>query len=149
MAGGAEPGNEGDQGTRRPSGLTTDPPGCLLRAAPTVETRVMHELAITESVVEGVAERFSDSRVTRVVLEIGELSGVVPDAIRFCFDVCAQGTPLQGATLEIVSVPARARCSACQREIVIEDGIGLCPCGSADLAFLSGQELKIKAVAVA
>jgi hydrogenase nickel incorporation protein HypA/HybF len=109
----------------------------------------MHELAITESVVDGVAQRFGDSRVTRVVLEIGRLSGVVPDAIRFCFDVCAQGTPLQGAILEIVAVPARARCSACQSEFVIEDGIGLCACGSADLVFLSGQELKIKAVEVA
>jgi hydrogenase nickel incorporation protein HypA/HybF len=109
----------------------------------------MHELAITESVVEDVAERLSGSRVTRVVLEIGALSGVVPDAIRFCFDVCAQGTPLQGASLDILAIPARARCSVCQNEFEIEDGIGLCPCGSADLVFLSGRELRIKAVEVA
>jgi hydrogenase nickel incorporation protein HypA/HybF len=109
----------------------------------------MHELAITESVVEGVTQRLGSRRVTRVVLEIGKLSGVVPDAIRFCFDVCAEGTPLQGASLEIIDVPARARCSACGSELTVEDGIGLCPCGSADLVFLSGQELKIKAVEVA
>ncbi len=109
----------------------------------------MHELAITESVVESVTQRFNGRRVTRVVLEIGKLSGVVPDAIRFCFDVCAEGTPLQGASLDIVAIPARARCSACESELAIEDGIGLCPCGSADLVFLSGQELKIKAVEVA
>jgi hydrogenase nickel incorporation protein HypA/HybF len=75
----------------------------------------MHELAITESVVESVTQRFSDRRVTRVVLEIGNLSGVVPDAIRFCFDVCAEGTPLQGASLDIIAIPARARCSTCER----------------------------------
>jgi hydrogenase nickel incorporation protein HypA/HybF len=109
----------------------------------------MHELAITESVVQSVAARLGESRVTRVVLEVGAISGVVPDAIRFCFDLCTAGTPLQGASLDIVAVPARARCSACQQELVIEDGIGLCPCGAADLVFLSGQELRIKAVEVA
>jgi hydrogenase nickel incorporation protein HypA/HybF len=119
-----------------------------MRAGSLVVMR-MHELAITESVVESVTQRFSCSRVTRVVLEVGALSGVVPDAIRFCFDVCAQGTPLQGASLDIVPIPARTRCAACQDEFEIVDGIGLCRCGSADLVFLSGRELRIKAVEVA
>jgi len=83
-----------------------------------------------------------------VVLEIGKLSGVVPDAIRL-FRRLRGGNAAAGASLDIVAIPARARCSACESELAIEDGIGLCPCGSADLVFLSGQELKIKAVEVA
>ena len=62
----------------------------------------MHELSITRNVVAIVSERAVGQRVTRVRLEIGRLSAVVPDSIRFCFDICAQGTPLAGAELEIV-----------------------------------------------
>lgn len=62
----------------------------------------MHELSITRNVVAIVSERAEGQRVTRVRLEIGRLTAVVPDSIRFCFDICAQGTPLAGAELEIV-----------------------------------------------
>jgi hydrogenase nickel incorporation protein HypA/HybF len=62
----------------------------------------VHELSITRNVVAIVSERAVGQRVTRVRLEIGRLSAVVPDSIRFCFDICAQGTPLEGAELEIV-----------------------------------------------
>ena len=108
----------------------------------------MHELAITEAVVEGVSEQVGDARVTRVVLEIGRLSGVVPDAIRFCFDVCAQGTRLDGATLDIVVVPGRGRCRACRAETALEDALPLCSCGSADVELLAGRELRVREVEV-
>jgi hydrogenase nickel incorporation protein HypA/HybF len=62
----------------------------------------LHELSITRNVVAIVSERAEGQRVTRVRLEIGRLSAVVPDSIRFCFDICAQGTPLEGAELEII-----------------------------------------------
>ena len=62
----------------------------------------MHELSITRNVVAIVSERAVGQRVTRVRLEIGRLTAVMPDSIRFCFDICAQGTPLEGAELEIV-----------------------------------------------
>ena len=67
----------------------------------------MHELSITRNVVAIVSERAVGQRVTRVRLEIGRLSAVVPDSIRFCFDICAQGTPLEGAELEIVESPGQ------------------------------------------
>ena len=56
---------------------------------------------LTRSVVEVVSERAEGSRVTRVRLQIGKRSAVMPDAIRFCFDLCAEGTAAQGAQLEI------------------------------------------------
>ena len=65
----------------------------------------MHELAISESIVEQVRERLPDARVVRVLVEVGALTAVVPDALRFSFDVCAQGTGLEGATLEIATTP--------------------------------------------
>jgi hydrogenase nickel incorporation protein HypA/HybF len=109
----------------------------------------VHELAITESLVSTVRERIGDdAKVRRVRLIVGKLSGVVPDALMFCFDVCAKGTPLEGALLEIDEIAARARCRECDQETVIEDAIPLCRCGSPDIALLSGQELRIKEVEV-
>jgi hydrogenase nickel incorporation protein HypA/HybF len=109
----------------------------------------MHELAITESLVNTVREYAGESKVIRVRLAIGKLSGVVPGAVGFCFDVCAAGTPLEGARLEVEEVAARVRCRTCDAELVLEDAIPLCTCGSADVDVLSGHELKIKEVEVA
>lgn len=108
----------------------------------------MHEMAITQSVVAAVSEYIGDARATRVRLEIGRLSGVVADSVRFCFDLAAGGTALEGALLEIVETPGRAYCRQCQREVDIEDQVPLCECGSADLELLGGHELKIKDVEV-
>ena len=79
----------------------------------------MHELSIASGIVEICAERAGDARVTRVRLEIGQLSAVMPDAVRFCFDVCARNTVLEGAALEIVETPGRAVCRDCDGEVIV------------------------------
>ena len=109
----------------------------------------MHELAIAESVVDTVTQRLPGAKITRVHLEIGALSGVVPDSIKFCFDLATEGTTLEGATLEITEPPARCQCRACGAEFRPDPPIELCPCGSADVAVLGGEELKILSVQVA
>ena len=108
----------------------------------------MHELALTDGVVQMVRERLGDRRVTRVRLEVGRLTAVVPDAMRFCFDVCSRGTPLDGATLQIDEVPARIRCARCGGETQLDDAIALCPCGSAEVEVIAGNELRILEVEV-
>lgn len=109
----------------------------------------MHELTITQSVVDAIIERLSGARVTGVHLQIGKLSGVEVDSIRFCFELVCAGTPLEGAWLDVVEPPGRARCQGCGREFQPTSPIVLCPCGSADVAVLAGQELTIAAVEVA
>ena len=109
----------------------------------------MHELAIAESVVETVTQRLPGATVTCVHLEIGALSGVVADSIRFCFDLATEGTGLAGARLEITEPPARCRCRACGAEFQPDSPIVLCPCGSPGVAVLAGEELKIVSVEVA
>ena len=109
----------------------------------------MHELAIAESVVETVTQRLPSAKVTCVFLEVGALSGVVPDSIRFCFDLATEGTGLAGARLEITEPPARCRCRACGAEFQPDSPVVLCPCGSPDVAVLSGEQLKIVSVQVA
>lgn len=108
----------------------------------------MHELAVTESVIGAVAEKVGDRRVLRVSLAVGRLSGVVAESVYFYYDLCAEGTVLEGSKLEIIEIPGRARCRACGTEVELEDMIALCSCGSADLQILGGEELTIKEVEV-
>jgi hydrogenase nickel incorporation protein HypA/HybF len=109
----------------------------------------MHELSITQSVVDAVVEHFDGARIRGVRLEIGRLSGVLPDAVRFCFDLAAAGTALEGARLEIDEPAGRVRCRECTRECELEDAIPLCRCGSARVEVLSGADLRIVSVEVA
>lgn len=118
------------------------------RARGSIDESAVHELAITQSVVAQISQRVGDAKVTRVVLEIGRLSGVVSDSVRFCFDICAQDTTLEGAQLEIVQTPGRARCRQCDASFDIEDLLALCQCGSMDFELIGGQELKIREVEI-
>ena len=106
----------------------------------------MHELAITQSVVDMVRDRTADRRVSTVRLQVGRLSGVVPDAMQFCYELVTAGTPLAGSMLEIEQTPGHARCRTCGDDIELPDLILLCPCGSADVDLVSGKELQVISV---
>jgi hydrogenase nickel incorporation protein HypA/HybF len=104
----------------------------------------MHELSITRSIVDACSERAAGARVARVTLEVGRLTCVLPDALRFCYDLCTEGTSLAGSVLEIVRIPGRARCRACGDEVELNDFLTPCGCGSHDLHYLAGEDLMIK-----
>jgi hydrogenase nickel incorporation protein HypA/HybF len=108
----------------------------------------MHELALMDSLVTTVVERVREGQITRVRLEVGRLAGVVPDALRFCFDVCTRGTAMEGAVLDIVDIPGRGRCADCCLEIPMDDRFVPCACGGADIELLTGEELRIREVEV-
>ena len=107
----------------------------------------VHELALMESVVDQITGLI-DARVALVRLEIGELAGVDVDALRFCFGVCTQDTPLAGAELDIRIVAGRARCRSCGTEQPTHSYVASCTCGSFDRAMVAGTELRLKEVEV-
>ena len=109
----------------------------------------MHELAITQSVVDAVTERTGSAPVAAVRVWVGRLAGVVPDAMRFCFELVTAGTPLEGAVLEIEQPEGRGRCRDCGEEFLLPDVVLLCPCGSADVEVLAGRELAVASVVMA
>jgi hydrogenase nickel incorporation protein HypA/HybF len=108
----------------------------------------MHELAIATSVLDTITAHVAGRRVCEVRLEIGRLSGVSVDSLRFCFDLAAAGTEVDGATLDIVEPPGQARCETCGEEFLIDDRILLCACGSSAVRVLAGDELRILSVEV-
>jgi hydrogenase nickel incorporation protein HypA/HybF len=109
----------------------------------------MHELAITESIVAAVREKLGDTPIRRVCVEVGQLSGVVPDALLFSFEVATDGTSLDGAELDVIPIPGQARCRDCAARFDTDDLLTLCACGSADVEVLGGRELRIREVEVA
>jgi hydrogenase nickel incorporation protein HypA/HybF len=101
-----------------------------------------------EGVVEAVVERLPSEQVAVVRLAIGKLAGVDVTALRFCFEICTQGTSLAGAELEIRTIDPRARCRACGSEHAPPSLDAPCPCGSFDRELLAGDELKLVEVEV-
>ena len=104
----------------------------------------MHELSITQSVVDAIVERMGDARIHRVRVEVGRLSGVVPDAMTFCFEIVTAGTSLEGAVLEFEQPAGTAECRACGCAFGTGEVLPLCDgCGSADVAVTGGAGLRI------
>lgn len=108
----------------------------------------VHEMALTQDVVDAVCEHAAGRRVHSVRLQIGALCAVVPDAMKFCFDLATEGTLAHGARLDLDMRPARAHCRACGTDFEVPDPILLCPCGSADVELRSGNELIILSMEV-
>jgi hydrogenase nickel incorporation protein HypA/HybF len=107
----------------------------------------MHELSLTETLIDLVQEQVQGAQVQRVVLEIGQLSAVLPEAMQFCFTACCAGTSLAAAQLEIVEVPGLAHCQDCGASVALEQPFGLCDrCGSLNLHIVQGQDLLLKSI---
>ncbi|HYL46335.1 MAG TPA: hydrogenase maturation nickel metallochaperone HypA [Candidatus Limnocylindrales bacterium] len=107
----------------------------------------MHEMGIANSVLEAVkveAELRPGMRVAKVCVRVGELSGVDPEALRFCFDALVKETPLETVSLEIEFRPRRHRCPACGREFDVTNFETKCPgCGEPATLFFAGTELEL------
>ncbi|MEX5632317.1 hydrogenase maturation nickel metallochaperone HypA [Parafrankia sp. FMc2] len=109
----------------------------------------MHELSVTVGLVDMITERVPpDLRVTRVAVEIGRLSGVMTDPVRFCFDLVAAGTPLEGARLDVTEPPGHGRCRRCGSDVALPDLLTPCPCGSHEIDLTGGEQVRITAVEV-
>lgn len=112
----------------------------------------MHEMAICESILgilkeQARAQQFDT--VKRVRLEIGPLSGVEIEALKFGFDVVTRGSLAESAALEIVETQASAWCMPCGETVAIRERFDACPkCGSHQLQVTTGEELRIKELEV-
>lgn len=88
------------------------------------------------------------THVDRIVVRIGVLSGVDPEALRFAFEACSPGTLAEGAEFDIESVPAVAHCPTCDRDFPAGRGyICSCPgCGNLSGDIRSGRELELRCI---
>jgi hydrogenase nickel incorporation protein HypA/HybF len=105
----------------------------------------MHETAIVEGlmrILEQQAARHGAERILRVRVPVGRLRAVEPAQLVSCFEMFAEGTIADGASLAIEEVPVRARCKACGTEFEVPRYRFECPgCAGGDVAVIQGQEL--------
>jgi hydrogenase nickel incorporation protein HypA/HybF len=107
----------------------------------------MHELALMEElqrIALATAAAQGGQRIHTVMLRVGRLSGVDPDALAFAFEVVMAGGIGQGATLELEVVPTQCRCGGCGQRFEPVDVIFACPiCGELSADVLRGRELEL------
>lgn len=108
----------------------------------------MHELSLAEEmmeIIEQKARKEGFSKVRHIYLEIGQLSHVTPEAMRFCFEAVIKNTLAEGSKLSILETEGKALCLACGHSNSITELYSACEeCGGFDLKVLSGDKVRIK-----
>lgn len=108
----------------------------------------MHEMSLCESILqilEAESRKQNFSKVNLVRLEIGTLSHVEPEAMKFCFDAVTRGTLADSARLEIIEPPGEAWCMDCEKTVTIAKRYDACPhCEGHKLTVTAGEEMRIK-----
>lgn len=110
----------------------------------------MHELGVVIELlktVEGVMRENALTQVETIVLQIGELSSMIPRYVEDCFPAAADGTVFEDTKLRIEILPANARCTGCGKVYPIVPHKGVCPrCGGDHKELLGGREFYIKEI---
>ncbi|MBI5385454.1 MAG: hydrogenase maturation nickel metallochaperone HypA [Verrucomicrobia bacterium] len=110
----------------------------------------MHEVGIMQEAVRMAIETATAQgagRVHGLRLRVGAMSGVVPEAMQFAFDMVCAGTIAEGAKLEIERVPATCWCGTCQAEFECADFVNECPrCHALSGELRRGRELNLASV---
>jgi hydrogenase nickel incorporation protein HypA/HybF len=103
----------------------------------------VHELSICSSLAVIVEQHAEGRRVERVHLDVGHLRQVVPDTLKYSWDVIVTDSPLAGSELVINHIPAVLHCRDCDARTTIEVAVFRCACGSTAVDVIAGNELLV------
>ncbi|MDZ7363260.1 MAG: hydrogenase maturation nickel metallochaperone HypA [candidate division KSB1 bacterium] len=107
----------------------------------------MHELSIASAIVDTVTQEIKRQNlppVQTIVVRIGALSSVVPEALQFGFEAIIPDTLLANTKLQIEWTPVQGKCRVCNHEFTVEDFVFACPaCQSGQIEVTRGDELEI------
>ncbi len=112
----------------------------------------MHELSIAMSIVEiaaEYAEKDNSDKVLEIEIEVGELSGIVVEALDFAMDAAVKNTICENAKWMISIVEARAKCSSTGKTYKVQSLYSPCPfCKKFGHELIAGKELRVRSILV-
>jgi len=112
----------------------------------------MHELSIAQSILDSAlrhAEEKGFQKILSIHLQIGRLSGIEVESLRFCFEVLSAETIARSAALAVDLVPLRGKCRQCSREFDLEEVDFVCPgCHNREIEVVSGTEMLMDRIEV-
>ena len=110
----------------------------------------MHEMALCEAIAGVVSQHAGDRPVSRVLVRIGHLRQVVPDALTFSWELLTNVMGLEGCVLDIESVPASVSCASCGTQSTLDAPILACgACESRDVTLVTGEEFAVVSLELA
>jgi len=112
----------------------------------------MHELSITQGILSIAVEKANEvqaSKVTKINLIIGELSGVVNECVEFYFDLLSKDTIAAQASLSFHQPPIQLRCRSCAAVFSPDNLDWACPiCREQKIEIISGRECRVESIEV-
>jgi len=108
----------------------------------------MHEASLAEGIINTVVEHAGGAKVQQIFLVIGESSGVMGESLSMYFDIYAENTLCEGATIEIEIVKPKLMCKACGELFVRKPFSFECTCGGEGRPTDIGREFFIKSITV-
>lgn len=112
----------------------------------------MHELSLLEGVLstlEDSAQTHGFRQVKHIWLEIGQLSCVEPEALRFGFKAVMKNTLAEAAELTLIEQPGHGHCCGCQETVAIDSLYAPCPlCGHHQVQITEGMAMRVKELEV-
>lgn len=112
----------------------------------------MHELSIALSIVdiaEEEARKAGTEKFDAIELEIGELSGIVYEALEFAMEEAVKNSVLENARRKIIRIEGKAKCLQCGNIYHIADVYTCCPkCNEFEKDILQGKELSVKTLKI-
>lgn len=110
----------------------------------------MHEVSLVANLFEILEQKAKEKKakkITMVKLQVGTLSGAVPEFLLSAFDIYKKETIASKACLKIEEVPFKIKCLSCQQEMIKDDFVLICEnCGSRQLKVLAGTELILEKI---
>lgn len=112
----------------------------------------MHEMGLAQNILDIVLKSARENhvqKILRITIRAGQLRGIVPEQLKFCFGFVAKDSLAEASEFVVQVVPIRARCRGCQQEFLVEEFRFVCPhCAEGDLEILQGKELVVENIEV-
>ena len=109
----------------------------------------MHELSVTQNLLQLALDHAGNQRVTDLYIVIGQLSSFIDNSVQFYWDLITEGTPAANSKLHFRRIPAEMQCNACQHTYTLSEDQFVCPqCASTQVRLMSGDEFYLESIEV-